>query len=170
MLLLLLVHLLCSHWRYCLKIVQKWLCAKLWISISQATRLCTTRVAWYLMCFLFGKMKGLWDFSHACGLSVLIEKIGELVGIREQSRFVNPAPRCCAETACIYICRGSRCFESSIQQTAQLIIPKSSCRATDDPSPTCCHGDSAGVKQVAWKNCLLFCDSLSILLLIFQQS
>lgn len=103
------------------------------------------------MCFLFGKMKGLWDFSHACGLSVLIEKIGELVGIREQSRFVNPAPRCCAETACIYICRGSRCFESSIQQTAQLIIPKSSCRATDDPSPTCCHRESAGVNQVARK-------------------
>lgn len=103
------------------------------------------------MYFLFGKMKGLWNFSHARGLSTLIEKIGELVGIWEQSRFVNPVPWCWAEAACIYICRGSRCFERSIQQTAQLIIPKSSRRATDDPSPTHCHRERAGVNQAARK-------------------
>lgn len=87
--------------------------------------------------------------SHVSELSEIIEKICELVEIWEQIRFVNPAPECCAETACIYICRGSRCFESSIHKTEQLIIPKYSRRATDDPSRTCCHEECAGVDQAA---------------------
>lgn len=43
--------------------------------------------------------------------------------------FVNPAPDCCAETACIYICSRSCCFGQSIDKTEQLIIPKYSRRA-----------------------------------------
>lgn len=44
--------------------------------------------------FIWEDEKGLWDFSAgARGLSGLIEKIGESAGIREPSRFVNPAPR-----------------------------------------------------------------------------
>ncbi|KAI9529858.1 hypothetical protein NQZ68_008097 [Dissostichus eleginoides] len=34
---------------------------------------------------------------------------------------------------------GSCCFEHTIDKTEQLIIPKSSRRATDDPRRTCCH-------------------------------
>ena len=64
---------------------------------------------------------------------------------------VNPALDCCAETACIYICRGSRCFEHTIDKTEQLIIPKYSRRATDDPCRTCCHRGCAGVNQAARK-------------------
>lgn len=60
---------------------------------------------------------------------------------------VNPALDCCAETACIYICRGSRCFEHTVDKTEQLIILKYSCSATDDPCKTCCHGACAGVSQ-----------------------
>ena len=37
--------------------------------------------------------------------------------------WVNPAPDCCAGTACIYICSGSRYFEQTVDKTAQLIIP-----------------------------------------------
>lgn len=60
--------------------------------------------------------------------------------------WVNPARDCCAETACIYICRGSCCFEHTIDKTEQLIIPKYSRRATDDPRRTCCHRACAGVR------------------------
>lgn len=45
-----------------------------------------------LMCCLFGKMKGLLYFPHVCRLSMLIEKIGELVRIRKQSHFVKAVP------------------------------------------------------------------------------
>lgn len=44
--------------------------------------------------------------------------------------FVNPAPHCCAETGCIYICSRSCCFGQSIDKTEQLIIPKYSRLAT----------------------------------------
>lgn len=84
-------------------------------------------------------------------MSKIIEKIGESVWILRHT-CVNPAPECCAETACIYICRGSCCFEHTIDKTEQLIIPKYSCRATDDPCRTCCHGGCAGVNQAARKN------------------
>lgn len=95
------------------------------------------------------EIKDMLDFPHVCGLSGIIENMGELVWIWEQSRFVNPAPRCCSETTCIYICRGSRCFESSIHKTEQLIIPKYSRRATNDPSRTCCHRERAGMNKAA---------------------
>lgn len=62
---------------------------------------------------------------------------------------VNAALDCCAETACIYICRGSRCFEHTIDKTEQLIIPKYPRRATDDPCRTRRRRERAGVNQAA---------------------
>lgn len=64
---------------------------------------------------------------------------------------VNAVLDCCAETARIYICRGPRWFERTLDRTEQLIFPKYSCRATDDHRRTCCHRGCAGVNQAATK-------------------
>lgn len=92
--------------------------------------------------------KGMFCLCNIGWMSELIEKIGESVRILKHT-CVNPALDCCAETACIYICRGSCCFEHTIDKTEQLIIPKYSRRATDDPCRTCCHRGCAGVNQAA---------------------
>lgn len=70
--------------------------------------------------------------------------------------WVNPALDCCAETTCIYICRGSCCFEHTIDKTEQLIIPKYSRRATDDPRRTCFHRACAGAWVARRKKNLKF--------------
>ncbi len=93
---------------------------------------------------------GMFSFSNIGWMSEIIEKIGEQVWILKHI-CVNPALDCCAETACIYICRGSRCFEHTTDKTEQLIISKYSRRATDDPCRTCCHRGCAGVNQAARK-------------------
>lgn len=98
-----------------------------------------------------GERKGMFCLSNTGWMSEIIEKIGEWVWILKRT-CVNPALDCCAETACIYICRGSRCFEHTIDKTEQLIIPKYSRRATDDPCRTCCHRGCAGVNQAARQN------------------
>lgn len=101
--------------------------------------------------FRSGERKGMFCLPDIGWMSEIIEKIGEWVWILKHT-CVNPALDCCAETACIYICRGSRCFEHTIDKTEQLIIPKYSRRATDDPCRTCCHRGCAGVNQAARKN------------------
>lgn len=97
-----------------------------------------------------GERKRMFCLFNTGWMSEIIEKIGEWVWILKHT-CVNPALDCCAETACIYICRGSRCFEHTIDKTEQLIIPKYSRRATDDPCRTCCHRGCAGVNQAARK-------------------
>lgn len=105
-----------------------------------------------------GERKRMLCFSNTRRMAEIAEKIGERLWVLKRT-CVNPALDCCAETACIYICRGSRCFEHTIDKTEQLIIPKYSRRATDDPCRTCCHGGCAGVNQAARK---IFRASLSL--------
>lgn len=102
-------------------------------------------------------MSPLWTVGGGCGVLFVEQRVagrdntndrwaGRILHLFSwKPTWVNPALSCCAETACIYICRGSCCFERSVDKTEQLIIPKYSRRATDDPCRTCRHGGSAGV-------------------------